>query len=165
MMGPETKDLVELVVFVGLQASGKSTFFARCFARTHALVSKDLMRSARSKSKRQAREIETALLAGRPVVVDNTNASEAERAGALAIARRLGVRAVAYWFDSPVDACLERNERRAGRARVPEVALFATCARLRPPALAEGFDAIFRVRIAEHGFQVEALGPGEPRGP
>lgn len=119
MTTPETKDLVELVVLVGLQASGKSTFYRERFAGTHVLVSKDLMRSARNKARRQAREIEIALLSGRPVVVDNTNPGPAERAEALAIAQRLGVRAVAYWFDSPLGAFLERNDAREGRARVP----------------------------------------------
>jgi hypothetical protein len=164
MMAPESKDLVELVMFVGLQASGKTTFYARRFADTHVLVSKDRMRSARSKSRRQAREIETALLAGRSVVVDNTNPGAAEREEALAIARRLGVRAVAYWFDSPLDACLARNEAREGLARVPKVALFATAARLAPPSPAEGFAEVFRVRIAEDGFEVEPFRPPEPGG-
>lgn len=47
----------ELAVLVGLQASGKSTFVASRFAATHTVVSKDLMRSARHKERRQRREI------------------------------------------------------------------------------------------------------------
>ena len=38
-------DALELVIFVGLQASGKSTFFRERFATTHELVSKDLLRN------------------------------------------------------------------------------------------------------------------------
>ncbi len=40
-----TENAPELVIFVGLQASGKSTFFRERFATTHELVSKDLLRN------------------------------------------------------------------------------------------------------------------------
>ena len=35
-----------------------------------------------------------------------------------------------------------RNEERAGRARVPKVAIFTVAKRLDPPAVDEGFDAV-----------------------
>jgi predicted kinase len=63
----------ELVILVGLQASGKSTFFREQFAATHEHVSKDLLRNNRTRNRRQRELIEAALWAGRPVVVDNTN--------------------------------------------------------------------------------------------
>src|SRR3712207_7846959 len=44
---------LELVVFAGLQASGKSTFFRTYFATTHALVSKDLFRNNRRSEERR----------------------------------------------------------------------------------------------------------------
>jgi hypothetical protein len=51
----------------------------------------------------------------------------------------------------------------AGRARVPDVALYATRKRLEPPAHAEGFDRLFRVRTGGAGrWQVEALPLPEP---
>ena len=43
----------ELVIFVGLQASGKSTFFREGFAATHEHVSKDLFRNNRNRNRRQ----------------------------------------------------------------------------------------------------------------
>jgi predicted kinase len=49
---------VDLVIFAGLPASGKSTFFRARFAATHRHVSKDLMRNVRRKGPRQARLIE-----------------------------------------------------------------------------------------------------------
>src|SRR3712207_3401321 len=69
---------LELVVFAGLQASGKSTFFRTYFATTHALVSKDLFRNNRNPNRRQTHLIEAALSAGRSVVVDNTNPTTAD---------------------------------------------------------------------------------------
>ena len=55
----------ELIIFVGLQASGKSTYYHTHFAATHVHVSKDLMKNARSRDARQQEMIEEALKAGR----------------------------------------------------------------------------------------------------
>ena len=50
---------------------------------------------------------------------------------------------------------LERNREREGRARVPDVAIYATRKKLAPPSYAEGFDMLYVVRIAGHGaFEV-----------
>ncbi len=68
---------MDLVIFAGLPASGKSTFFRARFAATHRHMSKDLMRNVRRKGQRQVRLIEEALEAGESVVVDNVNASVA----------------------------------------------------------------------------------------
>ncbi|MGX9229798.1 AAA family ATPase [Streptomyces albus] len=55
-------------VLVGLQASGKSTFYRRHLAHDHVLVSKDRFpRSARHKQRRQLRLLGEALAAGRSV--------------------------------------------------------------------------------------------------
>ena len=42
--------------------------------------------------------------------------------------------------------CLARNARREGKARVPDVAIFATAKMLVPPSREEGFDELYRVR-------------------
>ncbi|MET8771766.1 AAA family ATPase [Streptomyces sp. NPDC004658] len=69
----------DVAVLVGLQASGKSTFYAQCLAGRYALVSKDLFpRGARNKQGRQMRLVAEHLAAGRPVAVDNTNPSPQE---------------------------------------------------------------------------------------
>ncbi len=65
--------MAELIVLIGLQGSGKSTFRAARFDDTHVVVSKDLMRNNRRPAERQAPLIQEALLAHRSVVVDNTN--------------------------------------------------------------------------------------------
>ena len=70
---------MELVVFVGLQASGKSTFFRERFAETHEHVSKDLFPKNRNKNRRQEHLLRAALSAGRSMVVDNTNPTPEDR--------------------------------------------------------------------------------------
>ena len=137
---------VELVIFVGLQASGKSTFFRERFAATHEHVSKDLFPNNRNRNRRQTRLIEAALEAGRSVVVDNTNPAPSDRESLLEIGRGFGAGIVGYHFESGVRECLARNARREGASRVPDVAVYATAKRLVVPSRAEGFDELFCVR-------------------
>ncbi|WP_181795122.1 AAA family ATPase, partial [Streptomyces sp. WELS2] len=76
----------DLAVLVGLQASGKSTFYARCLSDRYELVGKDLFpRGARNKQARQMRLVTEHLAAGRPVAVDNTNPSPQEIVSVVAI--------------------------------------------------------------------------------
>ena len=134
--------MLELIVFVGLPGSGKSTWYRAHFASTHAHVSKDLMPNARRRDDRQERDIEAALTAGKSVVVDNTNPSREVRAPLIALGRRHGARIVAVYFETDVRTAIMRNRQREGRARVPDVAIFATRKKLVPPTLEEGFDEV-----------------------
>jgi predicted kinase len=145
----------ELVLLVGLQGAGKSSFYRACFADSHDLVSKDRFPNNRNPARRQRQLIEAALAAGRSVVVDNTNPTAQERAGLIALARPFGARVVGYYFESRVADCLERNRRREGKDRVPDVALYATRKRLCRPSLAEGFDCLSYGRLLGEGrFEV-----------
>jgi predicted kinase len=141
--------VAELVVMVGLQGAGKSTWVREHLADTHAAVSKDHWPRARRREARQQRVVAEHLAAGRSVVVDNTNPSPEERAALLAAGRAAGVPVRAVWVDTPLDTCLARNDAREGRARVPLVGVFATRARLVPPSTAEGFDRVDVVRAGE----------------
>lgn len=146
---------MEMIVFVGLQASGKSSFFQARFAGSHVQVSKDHFPNARDRDRRQTQLIEQAFSAGRSVVVDNTHPTLETRAPLIALARRHGARVIGYYFDSKLADCLARNRTRTGKARVPDVGLYSAAKRLQPPAKAEGFDALFRVRLAGAGeFEV-----------
>ena len=132
----------ELIVFVGLQASGKSTYYHNHLAATHVHVSKDLMENARNRDARLEEMIDKALAEGRSVVVDNTNPTPAVRAPLVAIGRRHGARVLAYYFETTVKDAVARNRGREGKARVPDVALFVTAKKMVPPGIAEGFDEV-----------------------
>lgn len=134
--------MLDLIIFVGLPGAGKTTYYRAHFAATHAHVSKDLMPNARRRDDRQEREIEAALAGGTSVVVDNTNPSADVRAPLIALGRRHGARIVAVYFETDVRTAIMRNRQREGKARVPDVAIFATKKKLVPPALDEGFDEV-----------------------
>jgi predicted kinase len=113
------------------------------------------LRHNKKPSRRQAQLIDDALRAGRSVVVDNTNPTVADRVPLIALGRAHGARIRGYYFAPSVSGSLERNREREGRARVPDVAIYATRNKLAPPSYAEGFDMLYVVRIASHGaFEV-----------
>jgi predicted kinase len=134
--------VLELIVFAGLPGAGKTTYYRAHFAATHVHVSKDLMPNARRRDDRQERDIEAALAGGKSVVVDNTNPSPDVRAPLIALGRRHGARIVAVYFETDVRTAIMRNRQREGKARVPDVAIFATRKKLVPPTLEEGFDEV-----------------------
>lgn len=136
-----------LVIFIGLQASGKSTFFRQHFAATHELVSKDLMRNNKNRSRRQTQLIEQALQRGSSVVVDNTNPRVEERAMLIELGKQYNTQIIGYYFQSEVQASISRNSLRSGKARVPDVAICTTIKKLQRPDKAEGFHQLFYVRI------------------
>jgi predicted kinase len=145
-----------LVVFTGLQASGKSAFYRERFAATHEHVSKDSFRNNKNPERRQRQLIREALGAGRSVVVDNTNPTAEDRRSLVELGHELGARIVGYYFEAEARECVERNRERRGKARVPNVAIYATAKKLVSPTRSEGFDELFRVRIAadEDGFRI-----------
>jgi predicted kinase len=132
----------ELVVMVGLQGCGKSTWVREHLAGTHAVVSKDHWPNARRREARQRRVVAELLAEGRSVVVDNTNPAPEDRAPLVAAARAAGVPVRAVWLDTPVPVCAARNDAREGRARVPPAGLYGTAARFVPPTAEEGFDRV-----------------------
>lgn len=130
----------ELIVFVGLQAAGKSTYYRTHLAATHVHVSKDLMKNA--SDAKQLQQIAEALRAGRSVAVDNTSPTPAVRAPLIELGRSLGARVVAFYFEANVKDAVTRNRAREGKARVPDVAIYATAKKLVPPKFEEGFDEV-----------------------
>lgn len=145
---------MEVVILMGLQASGKSSFCRR-FEGTHRIVSKDLFPNARRPQERQMRMIADALGAGISVVVDNTNPSIEDRKPIIAAARAAGASVVGYYLESSVDRSLALNAGRQGRKRVPDVGILSTAKRLAAPSLEEGFDRLHFVKMSPpDGFTV-----------
>jgi predicted kinase len=143
---------MEAVIFIGLQASGKTTFYRERFFETHLRLSLDMLHTRR----RLMRLLETCIETRQPFVLDNTNATAAERAPYIEAARAGGFRVTGYYFRSTVADCLRRNQQREETRRVPPKGIFGTLKRLQPPAYAEGFDELHVVRINDEGeFVVE----------
>jgi predicted kinase len=147
--------MADCIILIGLQAAGKTTLYRERFPG-HVHVSMDLFPNARRRADRVVGELTRALDAGRSVVVDNTNPTIAVRAPLIRAARACGATVVGYYVEARIEEALARNRRREGKARVPDVAIFATAKRLEPPLRAEGFHLLYRARLGEDGgFAVE----------
>ena len=143
---------MEAVLFIGIQGSGKSSFYKERFFNTHVRINLDMLKTKH----RQQVIFNACLEAKQPFVVDNTNVTAQARAGFIIPAKAAGFRVIGYYFRSDVKAALLRNSQRAGIARVPDKALLGTYKQLQVPSLKEGFDALYYVRIGEAGeFLVE----------
>lgn len=143
---------MDVVVFIGLQASGKSTFFQQRFADTHVRINLDMLRTRN----RERRLIDTCIDIGQPFVVDNTNVSKSDRQRYFELANANGLGVCGYYFQSEIEACKSRNEARAEDRKVPTVGLLGAYARLEVPSLDEGFNQLFYVKHdGLGGFVVE----------
>jgi predicted kinase len=146
---------MEMIILIGLQASGKSTFFQTHFAETHEHISKDLLRNNRQPGRRQAQLVEAALQGQHSVVIDDTNPTVEVREPLIRLGHMYGAEVIGYFFESQVSQCIERNRQRTGKAKMPVVAIYTTAKKLVRPSYAEGFGKLFYVRIANDGtFEV-----------
>lgn len=136
---------MELVIFAGLQASGKTTFYHTHFAATHQHISKDLFPNNKNKDRRQTQLIKTALDQKKSVVVDNTNPTLFERASLIEIGKIYNCQIIGYYFNLPLSLCLERNQQRTGKAKVPEIGIYATVKKLTIPSYDECFHYLFDI--------------------
>ncbi len=143
---------MDAVVFIGIQAVGKSRFFAKRFFDSHVRINLDMLKTRH----REKMLFEACLAAKQPFVIDNTNPTRADRARYIASARAAGFRITGYYFQSKASEALARNARRTGAARVPDVAILGTAKKLEFPNRLEGFDELFYVSIsATGGFDVK----------
>ncbi len=137
----------ETILLIGLQGSGKSTFYRERFFATHVRINLDMLRTRR----RETLLLDACLEGTIPFVVDNTNATLAVRERYLVLARAAGFRCTGYYLDVPLALCLARNAARPPGERVPSVGIYGTRKRLQPPTLTEGFDALYRVTVGGDG--------------
>jgi predicted kinase len=137
---------MEAIVFIGIQGSGKSTFYRERFFDTHVRVSLDLLKTRN----RERLILHACLTTGQRFVVDNTNPRPEDRAAYIAAAKEAHFRVIGYFFETAVRDALRRNARRSGGAVIPVPGVLGTYKRLARPAFAEGFDELHTVTHGEN---------------
>ncbi len=143
---------MQAIIFIGIQATGKTTFYCQNLINTHVRISLDLLRTRR----REREFLETCLRTRQRFVVDNTNPTVEDRKRYIDLARAAKYEVVGYYFQSEIEGALARNAQREKGARIPVPGIRATRAKLQLPSLAEGFDRLYYVRIVQEGkFEVE----------
>ena len=144
---------MEAVLFIGIQAVGKSTFYTERFFATHVRINLEMLKTRH----RELLLLQACIAAKQPFVVDNTNILRRDRARYIDSAKPVGFRIVGYYFQSRLKDALLRNSQRSGKANIPEKGVLAKYQRLELPSYSEGFDQLYYVVIdpATNQFQIK----------
>jgi predicted kinase len=139
---------MQCVIFVGIPASGKSSYFQQQFFDTHVRINLDMLKTRH----REGVLLNACIEGKQPFVVDNTNPSPEDRHRYIAAAKNAGFEVIGYYFQSRVSDALDRNRLRT--RQVPQSGIRSISSKLVLPTMDEGFDALFYVAIEDNEFTV-----------
>lgn len=134
---------METIILIGIQATGKSSFYKQKFFKSHMRINLDMLKT-------RAKEdifIDACIKAKQPFVVDNTNASIEERKKYIDISKAAGFSVIGYYLQSNVKDAIKRNEGRIGKEYISPRGIAYTYNRLVIPTYDEGFDKLYYVNI------------------
>ena len=141
-----------IAIMMGLQGSGKSTFYSRHLADEFVHVNLDTLKTRHQ----EKLLIEECMQNERNFAIDNTNPTRLDRERYIKPAREAGYRVIGYFLESKIKDCMQRNALREGKARVPEKAIAATSNKLEIPSYEEGFDELYFVKNNGETMTIEA---------
>lgn len=142
----------DVVIFIGIPASGKTTFYRERFFPAYVYISLDQIRTRSA----EAELFSFCLRRRKNCVIDNTNVKRQTRAHYISAAMESGARVIGYCFPIKPDEAIRRNATRVGRACVPEHVIKRIYGDFVYPKLDEGFDALYFVTLGENGYEVES---------
>ncbi len=140
-----------MIIFIGIQASGKTTFYHNFFKDTYEHVNLDIL-NTRNKERLA---IEKCMEQKKNLVIDNTNPTKEDRKKYITMAKIHHYQIIGYYFESSIGKCIERNEKRIGKAKVPKCAVISTSKKLELPDFSEGFDQLYYVHMEDSEMKVE----------
>ena len=140
-----------MILMMGLQGSGKSTFCREILGDTYVYVNLDTLKTRH----REKLLIQECVEQGKSFIVDNTNPTKEDRLRYIPIVKAAGYRVIGYFMESKLKDCIARNEQRHGAARIPSMAIAATSNRLQIPSYDEGFDELYFVKNDGQTMTVE----------
>ena len=144
---------MEAIIFCGIQASGKTSFYLERFLHTHVRISLDLFNTRR----KELLFLETCLSLQQRFVVDNTNPTRKDRSIYILRAKERRFKVTGYYFQSVVADCIKRNAGRTGKAKIPVPGIYSTKKKLEEPSFDEGFDILYKVMLEDGVFNVSAF--------
>ncbi|TYP71948.1 AAA family ATPase [Paenibacillus methanolicus] len=144
---------MECIIFIGIQASGKSTFYKEKFFKTHVRINLDMLKTRN----REDIYIAASIKAMQSFVVDNTNPTINDRKKYIEIARENKFKIKGYYFKSDYNVSFSRNEKRHDKEKVPEIAIKSTLKKLQLPTATEGFDELYQVISSGGEFAISKM--------
>ncbi len=142
---------MELIIFIGLQASGKSSFYKEKFIDSHIRINLDMLKTRH----REKILFSACLEAKQPLVIDNTNPTIVDRDRYINLAKAKQFKVIGYYFKSSLEECKQRNSKRNKKQRIPLVGILDTYKKLEIPSYQEGFDRLYYVTINNNLFVIE----------
>jgi predicted kinase len=142
---------MEAIIFIGIQASGKSTFYLEKFSKTHLRINLDMLKTRN----REKIILDACLNAKQPIVIDNTNPTKKIRTKYIEKFKEDNFKVIGYYFKSSINECIIRNNLRSGKEKIPEVGIRGTFNKLELPEFSEDFDELYYVSIENDDFIVK----------
>ncbi|MGB1040605.1 MAG: ATP-binding protein [Flavobacteriales bacterium] len=142
---------MESIIFIGIQASGKTTFYKKYFFDTHIRISLDQLNTRNKQNK----FLQTCFETQSKFVVDNTNPDKNIRSDFIEQSKNNNYKIIGYYFSSKVHQSIERNNNREGKNRIPEIGIKGTFNKLELPSFDEGFDNLYFVELIDNGFVIK----------
>jgi len=140
---------MKAIIFIGIPATGKSTWFHRKFADTHVRINGDMLGNRGLEHD----IIDACLRHGQQFVVDKMNFTKGHRRPYLEKAKRAGFLRVGYYFQSVKADAIRRNQNENRREKdLPDVAIHNAASKLELPTFEEGFDQLFYVSLDEKTY-------------
>lgn len=131
-----------MVLMIGIQGSGKSTFYHQYLADDYVRVNLDTLKTRH----REEQLVSECFREGKCFAADNTNPTRADRQRYIPLAQYWGYKVVGYFMESKLQTCIKRNNQRSGSAKIPATAIAATSNKLQLPSFDEGFDELYFVK-------------------
>ena len=138
-----------MIIMMGIQGSGKSTFCAKNFSE-YTRINLDTLRTR----KKEKDALWLAINRKENIIIDNTNPTASDRKKYIEAGKASQYRIIGYFMQSRLQECIERNDSRQGKEKIPSIAIACTSNKLEMPGYEEGFDELYFVKITDAGFFV-----------
>lgn len=139
----------EMIIFCGPPGGGKSTFW-QTYLQKYERVNRDTL-----KTKEKCYKVaEEAILKGKSVVIDNTNPKKEDRAYFLGLAKKHGLSARCFFFNTNKDTCFHNDYMRVVNAvrkhlsgKAGSIPIHSWFKYLEEPQVGEGFKEIKKINF------------------
>lgn len=142
---------MEAIIFIGIQATGKSSFYKQLFFNTHMRLNLDMLKTRN----RERILVDACIRAKQPLVIDNTNPTVADREKYISKLKEENFKVIGYYFKSNLNDAIIRNELREGKEKIPKLGILSTFNKLELPSYKEGFDKLYYVSLENNKYITE----------
>ncbi len=142
---------MQAIIFTGIQASGKSTYYYQNFFNSHVRMCMDLLNTRNKENK----FLETCLETQSRFVVDNTNPSQEERKKYINLAKKHKYEVIGYYFSCSLEEAISRNSFRRGKEKIPDIGIKGCYSKLEIPKIEEGFDKLYFINLIDNKFTIK----------